>query len=167
MTGGATRGIARRRRWLAHAALLGALALSSATVAQMHPHAQQAAPTDARTLVKLPEPMRVHALANMRDHLQTLLTINDALARGAFDDAANVAERRLGMTSLDAHGAAELAPHLPQGMQDIGTQMHRAASRFAITAQNAGVGGDAQPALRALGEVMQQCVGCHAAYRFQ
>jgi hypothetical protein len=56
---------------------------------------------------------------------------------------------------------------MPKGMQDIGSRMHRAASRFAISAQNAGVGNDVRPALGALGEVMQQCVGCHAAYRFQ
>jgi hypothetical protein len=155
-----------RARSFACAAFGAAAALCAAAFAQTHGHAQAAA-ADARTLVSLPAPMRIHALANMRDHLQTLQTINDALARGAFDEAANVAERRLGMTSLDAHGAADLAPHMPKGMQDIGTQMHRTASRFAITAQNAGVGGDAQPALRALGEVMQQCVACHAAYRFQ
>ena len=164
MTRAAFRRTARARS-SACAVFATAAALCTAAFAQMHGHPQAAA-ADARTLVSLPEPMRVHALANMRDHLQTLQTVNDALARGAFDEAANVAERRLGMTSLGAHGAADLAPHLPQGMQDIGTQMHRAASRFAITAQNAGVGGDVQPALRALGEIMQQCVGCHAAYRF-
>ena len=103
----------------------------------------------------------------MRDHLHALQASNDALARNAFDEAASLSERQLGMTSLDAHGAADLAPRLPKGMQEIGTQMHRAASRFAITAQNASVGGEVRPALGALGEVMQQCVACHAAYRFQ
>jgi hypothetical protein len=39
-------------------------------------------------------------------------------------------------------------------MQDIGAQMHGAASRFALTAQNAGVTGDVRPALGALGDVM-------------
>jgi cytochrome c556 len=54
---------------------------------------------------------------------------------------------------------------MPQGMPDIGTQMHHAASRFAVAAQDAGVGNDGRPALAALGAVMQQCVACHAAYR--
>jgi hypothetical protein len=154
------------RRSLALTAVAGAVALSAAAFAQVHQHAI-AAPTDARTLVRLPEPMRIHALANMRDHLHTLQSINDALARQAFGEAADLAEQRLGMTSLDAHGAADLAAYMPQGMQDIGSRMHRAASRFAIAAQNADVGSDVRPALGALGEVMQQCVGCHAAYRFQ
>ena len=155
-----------RTRTLTCAAAVVAAAVCATALAQTHQHAQ-AAPADARTLVSLPEPMRAHALANMRDHLYTLQAINDALARNAFDEAASLAELRLGMTSLDAHGAADLAPHLPRDMQDYGTQMHRAASRFAITTQNASVNGDVRPALGALGEVMQQCVACHAAFRFQ
>ena len=69
------------------------------------------------------------------------------------------------MSSLEAHGAAHLAPYMPKPMQDIGTQMHRAASRFAVEAQNASVGNDVKPALAALGAVMEQCVACHASYR--
>ena len=69
------------------------------------------------------------------------------------------------MSSLELHGAAHIAPFMPQGMQDIGTQMHRAASRFAVDAQTASVSNDVRPALAALGTVMQQCVACHAAYR--
>jgi len=45
--------------------------------------------------------------------------------------------------------------------------MHRAASRFAIEAQNASVGNDPKPALAALAEVMRQCVACHVAYRLE
>jgi cytochrome c556 len=68
-------------------------------------------------------------------------------------------------SSLELHGAAHLARFMPEGMQDIGTQMHRAASRCAVEAQNASATNDVRPALAALGTVMQQCVACHAAYR--
>jgi cytochrome c556 len=71
------------------------------------------------------------------------------------------------MTSLEAHGAAQAARYTPPGMQAMGSRMHRAASRFAVEAQNASVGNDVRPALRALGEVMQQCVACHATYRLR
>ena len=125
----------------------------------------QAASADPRELVRFPEPMRLHTIANMRDHLQSLQAIDIALSRGDFDKAASVAESRLGMSSLEAHGAAHLAPYMPKGMQDIGTRMHRAASRFAVEAQNAGVSNDVKPALAALGDVMEQCVACHATYR--
>jgi hypothetical protein len=124
-------------------------------------------PADTRVLVKFPPELVEHTLANMRDHLQALQEINDALARGQNDRAARIAEERLGMTSLRLHGAHEVAKYMPQGMQDAGTAMHRAASRFAIEAQNAGVTDDLKPALTVLGEVMGACVGCHAGYRLK
>ena len=123
--------------------------------------------SDTRQLVKFPEPMRLHTLTSMRDHLLALQEINDALATNAFDKAAAIAEQRLGMSSLESHGAAHLASFMPQAMQNLGTGMHRAASRFAVEAQNAGASNDLRPALAALGAVMQQCVACHAAFRMQ
>jgi hypothetical protein len=133
--------------------------------AQTHRHSISDSAADARQLVTLPDPMRQRTLSNMRDHLLALQEIDVALANGDYDKAANVAETRLGMSSLEAHGAAHLAPFMPKGMQDIGTGMHRAASRFAVDAQNAAASNDLRPALGSLGAVMQQCVACHAAYR--
>ncbi len=127
----------------------------------------QSSGVDTREVVTMPEPMRQHTLATMRDHLLALQEIDEALAAGAFDKASAIAEQRLRMSSLDAHGASHLAPFMPKGMQDIGTGMHRAASRFALEAQNASVNNDVKPALGALGGVMQQCVACRAAYRLK
>jgi cytochrome c556 len=124
-----------------------------------------AASEDSRIKVTMPEMMQQHMLANMRDHLRALTEIQAALGRGQYDRAADIAESRLGMTSLDSHGASHMAPHMPQGMQEIGSQMHRAASRFALTAQEAAVDGNAQRAIAALSKVTQQCVACHSAYR--
>jgi len=120
---------------------------------------------DSRELVKFPEPMRLHTIASMRDHLLALQQIDVALSKGDFEAASRVAEQRLGMTSLETHGASHLAPYMPKGMQDIGTEMHHAASRFAVEAENASVSNDVRPALAALGAVMTQCVACHSAYR--
>jgi len=136
--------------------------------AQDHQHSMSettAVQADARQLVRFPEPMRLHTITSMRDHLLALQEIDVALSRNEFDKAATIAEQRLGMSSLELHGASHIAPFMPQGMQDIGTQMHRAASRFAVEAQNASASNDVRPALAALGTVMQQCVACHAAYR--
>jgi hypothetical protein len=126
-------------------------------------HAQDAVPP--RQYVELPDVMRGHMLRNMRDHLAAISEIQEALAAGAFDRAAAVAEERIGMSSLASHGASHMAPYLPQPMRDIGTQMHRAASRFAIVAQEASVDGDLARTLGALSRVTQQCVACHAAFR--
>jgi cytochrome c556 len=120
-----------------------------------------AAEPDARTLVKMPEMMKAHLLGNMRDHLVTLHDIQAALAKGKLDQAGEIAETRLGMSSLDAHGAAHMAPFMPKGMQAIGTEMHHAASRFAMTASE----GDLSRSLAALSRVTEQCVACHMTYR--
>lgn len=122
---------------------------------------------DTRVLVNFPAPLVEHTLANMRDHLVALQEINDAMARGAFGAAGKIAEDRLGLSSLKLHGAHEVAKYMPQGMQDAGTAMHRAASRFALTAQEADVTGNYKAALTGLGEVMAACIGCHAGYRLR
>lgn len=118
---------------------------------------------DTRTLVDLPAPMQEHMLANMRDHLVTLDKILGHMAKGELDKAADAAENRLGMSSLESHGASHLAQFMSKEMQAMGTNMHRAASRFALKAQE----GDAMSAYRALQEVTAACVTCHAAYRIR
>ena len=100
---------------------------------------------DTRELVKLPPPMQEHMLGNMRDHLATLNEILGDVADGKYDAAAKIAEARLGMSSLSLHGAAHLAPYLPKPMQDIGTSMHRAASRLVIVLQDASIAPTAEP----------------------
>lgn len=122
---------------------------------------------DRRVEVEFPVGLREHTLANMRDHLLTLQEIQAALAAGKFDQASDIAESRLGMSSLAAHGAHEVAKYMPQGMQDVGSAMHRSASRLAVAAQDAGVANDVKPALAALAEVTANCVACHAAYRLK
>jgi hypothetical protein len=122
---------------------------------------------DTRTAVQMPAMMKTHMRANMRDHLLAITEIQSALAQGKYADAANIAEQRLGMTSLQAHGAAHMAGFMPEGMQATGTAMHHAASRFAIAAQDVSVSHDLPRALGALSEVTSQCVACHAGYRLQ
>jgi len=120
-----------------------------------------AADQDTRTKVDMPDMMKTHMLGDMRDHLQALNEIQAALAIGEFDKAADIAEARIGMSSLIAHDASHMAPFMPKGMQDIGTEMHHAASRFAMTAME----GDLSRSLDALSKVTEQCVACHKSYR--
>lgn len=122
---------------------------------------------DGRQLVKFPRQMKEHTLTNMRDHLLALQEIQVALASSDYDRAAEVAETRLGMTALTAHGAHESSRFMPKGMQDAGSAMHRSASRFATITKDASVTGEIKPAVGALAEVMQACVSCHTGYRLQ
>ncbi|MGD2170495.1 MAG: hypothetical protein PVI79_07515 [Gammaproteobacteria bacterium] len=120
-----------------------------------------AAANDARIPVELPAMMREHMLSNMRDHLAAINEILAYLRSGELDKAAETAEYRLGMSSLETHGARHLANFMPEGMREAGTAMHRAASRFALKAQE----GEVLPAYGALSEVTSACVACHSGYR--
>ena len=118
---------------------------------------------DSRQFVKLPEMMQQHMMSNMRDHLVSINEILINLANGQLDQAAEVAESRLGMSSLKSHGASHMARFMPEGMQQAGTSMHRAASRFALKAQE----GEVLPAYNALSNVTSACVACHSSYRIR
>ena len=118
---------------------------------------------DARMLVQLPEMMQQHMMSNMRDHLVAINEILIKMANGDFEEAAEVAEYRLGMSSLESHGASHMAKFMPEGMRHAGTEMHRAASRFALKAQEE----EALPAYNALSEVTSACVTCHSGYRIR
>jgi hypothetical protein len=148
-----------------------AMLLAGSVVAQQHGHhghmGHGAPAADTREFAKFPPELVEHTMANMRDHLLALQEISQALATSEPEKAAKIAEQRLGMSSLPLHGADEVAKYMPKGMQDAGTEMHRAASRFAIEAQNVGVTGELKPALGALAEVTGACVGCHAGYRLK
>lgn len=122
---------------------------------------------DSRTIVHFPNDLRIHTLANMRDHLLALSEVQDALAEEQYEKAAEIAEQRLGMTSMELHGAHEVGQYMPKAMAAIGTEMHRSASRFAVAASDAAVGDDVKPALAALSDVIRQCVACHSGFRVQ
>lgn len=72
-----------------------------------------------------------------------------------------IAASRLGMSSLESYGASHMARFMPEGMRNLGNDMHRAASRFALKAKE----GDALLAYAALSEVTAACVACHSVYR--
>jgi cytochrome c556 len=119
------------------------------------------ASSDARMLVELPQMMREHMMTNMRDHLAAVNEILIYLGSGELDKAAETAEFRLGMSSLESHGASHMAKFMPEGMRQAGTTMHKAASRFALKAQE----GEALPAYQALSDITSACVACHSGYR--
>lgn len=125
--------------------------------------ATPASADDPRQLVEMPPRMQEHMLGNMRDHLVALDEILAHVGEGRFDAAAEVAERRLGMSSLESHGASHMSQVMPQGMRETGTRMHRAASRLAVVAQE----GDALQTYRSLKDVTGACVACHAGYRIR
>lgn len=139
-------------RWIVTAMCVGLVAASVSNAGD-----------DRRRLVKLPEMMQRHMMSNMRDHLAAINEILANMASGNLDKAAEIAESRLGMSSLESHGASHMAGFMPEGMRQAGASMHKAASRFAVRAQE----GEALPAYKALSEVTSACVACHSGYRIR
>jgi hypothetical protein len=160
----ANRHTTRTRGCIGLAFLALALGIARGALAQ-HDHHPGDAGADSRVLVAFPEPMREHTKQNMRDHLRAIAEIQGAMARRDYTQAAEVAEQRLGMTSLKLHGAHEVAKFMPDGMQAIGTSMHRSASQFAIAVSNAAATGELEPALAKLAQLTAACVACHDTYR--
>ena len=125
---------------------------------------------DSRQMVELPKMMQVHMLANMRDHLVALNEMLGELALGNVDKAGEIAEKRLGMSSMSLHGAAHMGKFIPKEMGSIGTNMHRAASQFVIIAKNAELepGKTSQRKVyKALQEITANCNACHQGYRIR
>jgi soluble cytochrome b562 len=116
---------------------------------------------DERILVEIPQMIQEHMLSNMRDHLAAINEILVNLSNDELDKAAEIAEYRLGMSSLESHGASHIAKFMPEGMRQAGITMHKAASRFALKAQE----GDVLPAYKALSDITSACVACHSGYR--
>ncbi len=123
-----------------------------------------------RELVKMPAMMQEHMLASMRDHLMTLGEIFADLTVENFDAAAKAAETRLGLSSFALHDSAHMAAFMPKPMQDAGTELHKAASRFAIVAQEADVERSYESMKKlngALAEMVSSCNACHVGYRIR
>lgn len=149
------------------AAFFGMAALSIAAVLWIQ---SVTAAEDSRELVKMPPMMQAHMLKNMREHLETLDSILANLAEGDTDAAAEIAEKRLGMSSMSMHGAHHMAPLMPEAMRAFGGRMHRAASRFVIVARDAELdpGVESQRKVyKALQAITENCNGCHQAYRIR
>ena len=97
----------------------------------------------------------------MRHSFTAINEILVYLDNDELEKAAETAEYRLGMSSLESHGASHMAKFMPEEMRQAGTTMHKAASRFALKAQE----GEALAAYKALSDITSACVACHSGYR--
>ena len=118
-----------------------------------------------RQSAELPNHVSRQLMSNMRDHLKALEEITLLLAESKYIEAADTAEKRLGMYTVEIHYQKFVGKYMPEGMRHIGRQMHEAASGFALSAREAEKDGDLNKAFAALSQVMTQCVACHDLYR--
>ena len=122
---------------------------------------------DSRILVQMPPEALAALRAEMLDFQLALHQVVAALAEGKFAEAADIADRQIGLAAMGRHrnapANARPGAYMPEDMHLIARNMHGAGSGFAITAR----GGDLAKSLGALQAVTGACVGCHRAYRTQ
>ncbi len=129
--------------------------------------AQSSVPDDPRTAVDMPALQRALVRKEMLNNLIGLNEILADLSAGQLNAAADVAEQKLGLSSMGKHAArtAGQGPgrFMPDSMRSIGIGMHQAASEFAKVARS----GNRDAAYQALQPVVGACVACHAGFRLR
>lgn len=116
--------------------------------------------SDGRTAILLAPGERDLVLAEMRAFLQSTQTILAAAGRG---DVAPVidAARQVGARA-QTEVPVSLMGKLPLGFKTLGLDTHRRFDQLALNAEQIG---DPGQAIQELGELLANCVGCHAAFR--
>ena len=122
---------------------------------------------DTRQVVAMPPLQRALMREDMLHHMTALHQVLGLLNAGKLQQAADLAEADMGVSSMGKHAAKTMGAgpgrFMPDGMRAIGIGMHKAASEFADVARK----GDREAVFRALEPVMGACVACHAGYRLQ
>ena len=119
--------------------------------------------SDFRQLVSMPDQARQFMREDMLDHLSALNEIIGYLAENKLDAAANVAETRMGKSSMGKHRGTGMGPgrFMPLEMRNLGWGMHESATAFSLVAKE----GNLKKAYSALQKVTTSCVACHYSFR--
>jgi len=131
-----------------------------------------AADADGRQFVEMSPEARAEMRAEMLDFQTALHSIIAALGERKFKDAADTAEKLIGVSAMGRHRMsppnARPGMFMPNEMHAIARGMHLAATDFAKVAKATKDGkGDPTKALAALQAVTGACVACHRSYRTQ
>jgi hypothetical protein len=134
-----------------------------ASAGQLTAYAGQTTPAEgARTTVRIDPGERDLVLAEMRAFLQSVQIITQSLSVEDLSAAA-AAARAVG-TAAAAEVPDALKAKLPVGFKKLGNATHRAFDELALDAEQLG---DPDHALSQLAALLGNCVGCHAAFRFE
>lgn len=119
--------------------------------------------SDDRQLVAMPDEVRQLMRKDMLDHLSAINEIMTLLAEDNLDAAADVAETRMGKSSMGKHRSTGMGPgrFMPLEMRNIGWSMHESATELSQFAKKA----ELKNANLALQKVTSACVACHYSYR--
>lgn len=138
-------------------------AAHSQEVANDSGHATIAFDADPRQLVEMPDQALKLMREDMLEHLSALNEIIARLAENNLDAAAEIAESKMGKSSMGKHRGTGMGPgrFMPPEMRSIGWGMHEAATELSQHAKK----GDTKNAYAALQKITGSCVACHYGYR--
>ncbi len=119
--------------------------------------------SDSRQFVSMPEQALNLMRQDMLSHLSTLNEIFGFLASNNLEEAANIAERNMGKSSMGKHRGTNMAPGrlMPIEMRNIAWGMHSAATDFSEAAKQ----GNLKDTYASLQTLTRSCVACHYGYR--
>ncbi len=118
--------------------------------------------TDGRTAIMLSAGERDLVLKEMREFLEGVQSITEALAAKDMKAVAE-ASKKIGMAAAGGVPVSLMAK-LPLEFKTLGLSTHKAFDDLSMEASDMG---DAQISLGKLGELLNNCTTCHAAYRLQ
>ncbi len=116
--------------------------------------------SDGREAIVLPEGERDLVLGEMRAFLVAVQGIIDASNKGDMEAAATHA-KTVGLAAQQAVPAS-LIKKLPMDFKKMGRATHKDFDALAIDAADLG---DKEHTMEQLGELMKNCLACHALYR--
>lgn len=113
---------------------------------------------DTRISLNLSPEMKQHQLQNMRSHLEAVQTITGLLAKRKFDQAAQIAHTKLGLTDemkkmCSMFGNAKF--------RRLGLAFHKSGDELGNILSTRNL----NKSLQALNVTMSYCVQCHATFR--
>ena len=117
--------------------------------------------TDGRMSIRLDAGERDLVLTEMRQFLESIQKITE----GIIEDDMNLVAEYARNSGRAAQGAVPgtLVGKLPMQFKKLGSDTHAKFDQLALDAEEFGDGGHV---LSQLSTLMQNCTGCHAAYRF-
>jgi hypothetical protein len=116
--------------------------------------------SDGRTAILLAPGERDLVLAEMRAFLASTQTILASASKGELSPAV-AAARHVGAQAQNGVPTS-LMGKLPLGFKTLGLDTHRRFDQLALNAEQMA---DPAQTLQELGELLANCVGCHAAFR--
>ena len=120
------------------------------------------ASSDGRSAIVLPEGERDLVLTEMRAFLAA---VQGVIVAANKEDMAAVAKYAKGVGSAAQQDVpVSLMKKLPLGFKKLGLGTHKAFDQLAMDATDLG---DPGHTMAQLGELMKNCVACHAAYRIE